>query len=225
MEKVKQSIAMFLSDNKCERCSLRTRKTDKRWCGRCIESFHRAEASANSKAYRFINCVGDAYSMADISHIPFRDKIEAAAGDIYLWGSVGAGKTYAMAALIKMSIEQGYDCRRINFDAFCCRVRDTMNNSDGDESEYKLVQDMSNVDRLFIDDIGIRSKKETDFAYVTLYSILDKRQENLLPTYITTNKSIDQLAKSFDQRIASRLRTATIIHLDGEDLRLKHSKQ
>ena len=75
------------------------------------------------------------------------------------------------------------------------------------------------VDLLFIDDLGLRSKQETDFAYITLYSLLNKRQERLLPTFISTNKDLDRLRASFDERIVSRLQTALQIELKGEDRR------
>jgi DNA replication protein DnaC len=79
---------------------------------------------------------------------------------------------------------------------------------------------VKDVDVLAIDDLGLRSKQETDFAYVTLYSILNKRQEKMLPTFISTNKTLEQLRSSFDQRIVSRLESALKIEIKGIDRRL-----
>ena len=90
----------------------------------------------------FTECVGEAYIKADLDHIDFRGKLEAAKGDIFLYGDIGAGKTYAMAALIKKFICEGFECRRINFDDFCCKVRSTMNSRNG-QSEYDLIRDLS----------------------------------------------------------------------------------
>ena len=214
-------LESLLSD-RCENCGIRPKasvgRETKKWCSRCIGVYQR-KTSPQKAMKHFIECVGEAYSMADLEQIDFRDKLESAKGDIFLYGDIGAGKTYAMAALIKKFFCEGFECRRINFDDFCCKVRSTMNSRAG-PSEYDLIRDLSDVDKLFIDDIGIRSKQETDFAYVTLYSILNKRQERWLPTYITTNKSIEQLSESFDERIASRLRLATVVHLAGKDRRL-----
>lgn len=140
--------------------------------------------------------------------------------DLFLWGKVGRGKTYAMAALLKHYVWRGYDCMRINFDEFCTDLRSTFSFA-SKISESEMTKPLQDADKLFIDDLGMRSKQETDFAFITFYTILNKRQERLLPTYITTNKSIDDLEQAFDSRIASRLRTAVEIHLTGKDRRLK----
>jgi len=138
--------------------------------------------------------------------------------DVFMFGPVGTGKTYAMAALIRHYVCQGYNCKRINFDDFCVKVRSTMSPA-SKQTEWDMIKPLKQVDKLFIDDLGIRSKRETDFAYVTLYSLINKRQEQMLPTFISSNKTIDQLGKSFDVRVASRLKTALIIELKGKDRR------
>jgi len=169
-----------------------------------------------------VRMVGELYALADIESVvePFRTQAVEASGDIYLYGDVGVGKTYLMAALLKFRTLQGLKCNRINFDNFCSMIRSAMNSAGG-KTEYEIVQEYSDIDVLFIDDIGLRSKQETDFAYVTLYSILNKRQESMLPTYISTNKGIVELARAFDSRIASRLQGATEIHMTGADRRKK----
>jgi len=162
------------------------------------------------------------YVEADIEKIqqPYRQQlIDSGNQDVFIWGDVGVGKTYAMAALAKHYLCDGYECKWLNFDTFCSRVRSTWNNNSR-ITEYELIEQIAAVDKIFIDDIGLRSKQETDFAYVTFYSIINKRQGRKLQTIISTNKNIDQLAGAFDYRIASRLSTAINIHIDGSDRRL-----
>jgi primosomal protein DnaI len=138
--------------------------------------------------------------------------------DVFMFGPVGVGKTYAMAALLRHYVYEGFECKRINFDDFCVQVRSTMGAA-SKQTEYELIEPLKDVDKLFIDDLGLRSKQESDFAYITLFAILNKRQERLLPTLIATNKSIEQLSQSFDARITSRLQTALIIAMTGQDRR------
>lgn len=220
------SISKDLFD-KCEKCGVwpKRKENDKlrKWCHGCIR-VHRAKLGivpANAE-YKIRKAVGTLYCEAiseDLEPHLARELLETEYGeDIFMYGPVGTGKTYAMATLLRHYIYEGFDCRRINFDDFCVEVRSTMSPA-ATQTEWDMIAPMKEVDKLFIDDLGLRSKQETDFAYVTLYSILNKRQERRLPTFISSNKSIDQLGQQFDMRIASRLSTAKIIELKGKDRR------
>ena len=224
-KKQSQKLTKLVSGDKCEHCGLRMRYRGKKWCARCINAYTIAKCRCFSPRTCFKDLeitLGSLYLDAEMGHIdePYKTQAMDAKDDIYVWGDVGRGKTYLMAALLKLRFLQGYECDRINFDDFCSRLRSTMNSNSG-LTEYDIVRGLADVDMLVIDDIGLRSKQETDFAYVTLYTILNKRQESRLPTYISTNKSILDLAKTFDSRIASRLQTATVIHMTGPDRRKK----
>ena len=223
-ETLGQILEHLLSvSNQCENCSKRLKEHGKKWCVRCISIWARKENYEKHPcqlARKLIEMVGDEYAMATIEDIPepFGREISETTKDIYLWGAVGVGKTFAMSAMIKHFLTYGFECERINFDGFCSKVRSTMNNN-STLTEHELVSQLANIDKLFIDDIGLRSKQETDFAYITFYNIIDQRQARRLQTFISTNKSIEQLTDSFDDRIASRLSTAVNIHMTGKDRR------
>jgi len=77
-------------------------------------------------------------------------------------------------------------------------------------------------DLLVLEDLGTSKSigvAESDFSLRTVLALIDSRIENCLPTIITTNKSIENLAASFDDRIASRLSGFKIIKIDGADKR------
>ena len=193
------------------------------WCGRCIEVWERRQALTDEKAERnILNSVGSLYLDARLDDLDeqVREKLLrlGPGQDVFMFGPVGTGKTYAMSALIRHYIYEGFECERINFDDFCVQVRSTMSPA-SKKTEWDLIEPLKNVDRLFIDDLGLRGKQETDFSYVTLYSILNKRQERRLPTFVSSNKSVAQLGQSFDARIASRLSAAVIIEMAGRDRR------
>jgi DNA replication protein DnaC len=170
--------------------------------------------------------VGSLYAGANMVHLEpdiAKKLLTLDAGrDVFMFGPVGAGKTYSMAALIRSYIYEGYLVERINFDDFCVQVRSTMSPA-SKQTEWDLIEPLKEVDKLFIDDLGIRAKQETDFSYTTLYSILNKRQERCLPTFISSNKTIDLLGQAFDSRIASRLSTALVIEMGGVDKRRQRS--
>jgi len=173
------------------------------------------------------NEVGSLYHQARLDQLDagVQEKLLALgdSDDVFLTGPVGVGKTYAMAALLRHFVNQGYECRRIIFDDFCVQVRSTFSPA-SKLSEWDLIEPLKQVDKLFIDDLGLRGKEESDFAYVTLFSILNNRQEMCLPTIVSSNKSLAQLERSFDSRIADRLKTAVIIQMTGQSRRVQSSR-
>ncbi len=220
------------SSVRCENCGYGIKHQDggelKKWCKRCIDVYGRLQKLSNEKAERLIfKLVGPRYIDAKIEDLScaVQGKLQAITdkANIFFFGPVGTGKTYAMAAMIRKYIYLGYDCIRINFDDFCVDVRSTMSPA-SKLTERDMIKPLLKIDILFIDDLGIRSKQETDFAYVTLYSLLNNRIEYCLPTVISSNKNIGQLGQSFDERIASRLKTATQIEMKGKDRRA-HASQ
>lgn len=218
----------IISADRCEYCRIRLKDTGK-YCRRCGAVLSRRLFGVKNPervAKRLIELVGEKYMHAEITHIELEHRGSlASAGnrDIFIWGDIGVGKTHCIAAMVKQYLCQGYECRRINFDKFCSLVRSTMN-TNSKLTEYELVKQMTEVDKLFIDDVGLRSRQESEFAYITFYSIIDKRIEKCLQTIIATNKSIEQITKSFDSRIASRLSMAVNIHMVGLDRRIQQTK-
>ena len=217
-----QNLKAVLSAEKCENCGLRLKAKDKKWCLRCIGIYSRKDSAMFTKERAIIVEVGERYMNAQVSDLDgeLKDLDIGWMDNLFLYGNVGSGKTYAMAALLRKYVYRGYDCRRINFDDFCVQVRSTYQPS-SKQTEWELIKSLIECDMLFIDDLGLRSKAETDFVYVTLYSLLNKRQEKMLPTVISSNKSIEQLEQTFDSRIASRLAIAKQIKFEGKDRRMK----
>lgn len=214
---------------KCENCGYGLRHKDedglRKWCKRCIEVYHRKNTLKPEKAEKIIlKLVEPLYIDAHIKKLDkdVRGKLlELQYGqDVFVHGPVGVGKTYGMAALIRQYVYEGYQCRRISFDDFCVKVRSTFAPA-AKETAWQMIEPLKQVDKLFVDDLGLRNTPESQFTYETFYSLLNKRQERMLPTFISSNKTIEQLGHSFDVRIASRLQTALIIEMVGEDRRTK----
>lgn len=83
--------------------------------------------------------------------------------------------------------------------------------------------DMLNVDVLLIDDLGTEPiLKNITKEYI--YNLINVRQNNNRPTFITTNLSLDNILSRYDERIFSRLGNKNLsinILLSSEDKRLK----
>lgn len=214
--------------DRCEECKVRPKHCDKqqgerKWCKVCIDRYYRKEKMTPEKAdILTLNLVEPLYANATLEDLEpgICEKLlkRESDQDLYLFGLPGRGKTYAMAALIRHYTAEGFKCLRICFDEFLCQVRSTM--SPGSKiTEWEMTKPLKEIDLLVIDDLGLRSEAETNFAYGTLHQILNKRQERLLPTFILSNKNLTTLRQSFDERIISRLSTALVIEITGDDRR------
>jgi DNA replication protein DnaC len=144
----------------------------------------------------------------------------------YLYGSPGVGKTYSLCAIAKELITEGHSARRVVWERLTLDIRNTYKSNQ--KSERDLIQPLIDCDVLIIEDVGTTTSldnMESDFNLRTLLTILDSRLEACRPMWFSSNKSPEQLAETFDDRIASRLHEhCKIILLDGTDRR-KMSKR
>ena len=139
---------------------------------------------------------------------------------IFLWGGAGVGKSHAMAAIMRRFILAGQSVKRVQWDRLCLEIRSTFG---GNGTELSIIKPYCDCNVLVIEDIGATTsidKQESDFAIRTLLLILDDRIENCKPTFITSNKSPEQIGKSFDSRIESRIYASCVIQaVSGNDKR------
>ena len=135
---------------------------------------------------------------------------------IYLWGKVGRGKTYIAAALMRFFIVAGRRARRARFRDIVHEIQKTF---DDHGSAEKVFERYVNVDLLSIEDVGTGKAVASEFDIETLLKLIDKRMESNKTTIITSNKSMETIADTYDTRIFSRLNTFLIIELTGKDRR------
>jgi DNA replication protein DnaC len=141
----------------------------------------------------------------------------------YLYGSPGVGKTYSLCAVARKLITEGRGVRRVVWERLTLSIRGTYKSNH--KSEQDLLQPLIDCDVLIVEDVGTTTSldgAESDFSLRTLLTILDSRLEACKPTWFSSNKSVEQLATTFDDRIASRLcQHCKIILLSGKDRRKK----
>jgi DNA replication protein DnaC len=141
---------------------------------------------------------------------------------IYLHGPIGSGKSFALCALARTWLAAGEDVLRLKWDKVCMDIRGTYNGAGG--SDIGIIEQLTAADRLIIEDLGTKvalGKQESDFTVSVFWLILDNRVEFCRPTYITSNKSLEEIRGSFDDRIFSRiLGHCEVIRIAGRDKRL-----
>jgi len=209
----------------------------------CIRCAKKAELQEDIDAVVPLHYRGKAF----VEKLPAKLQavIENLDGDgLFLWGSVGAGKTHTMCSMARRYVEQGLNVKRVEFADLLLQIRETFEHkqptvscrddsgrpykrfSEGEEpsmSEQDVLNLYRQADRLFIEDIGTNKNvgsDESDFTVRILEGILNFRLENNLPTFITSNKSIKEIEESFDAKIASRIHGGCmIVEMSGRDRR------
>lgn len=142
---------------------------------------------------------------------------------IYIHGAVGTGKTHICWAIKKNSS----DPKKYRFVSLWNMV-DLLHEirKDFDRQPYEKVHPEEEVTRsdsnriLILDDIG--TEKASEFVIETIYRIINFRYVHMLPTIITSNCTIQELADKIGERSASRIvEMCDIIELAGDDRRIK----
>lgn len=171
-----------------------------------------------------LEVVPERYIGAEISHLSKAlqkaIKTDTNTG-ILLWGAAGVGKTYSLSALARQHISEGYIVKRIHYEVLCLKLRDTFNPK-ATQTEWSIIEPLLNCDKLYIEDVGTSKsigKTESDFSLRTFLVLLDMRMECCRPTFITSNKSVENLTDSFDQRVGDRLKTFYVFKIGGESKR------
>jgi len=123
---------------------------------------------------------------------------------MYLWGTAGGGKTRACLALCDHVPESYYLTIEDACDAVMARTDGWLWRMIGD---YRLV---------IVDELGIRISTG-DLEYTVLKRLADARED--LPAIYAANLPPKVIARTYDDRIASRLLCGTRFHLDDGDRR------
>lgn len=150
---------------------------------------------------------------------------------VYLWGECGTGKTHLAACLANRLLENGCNVLFTNMLEVGDKISETFKNRYGSDKESMIIKELTNVDFLFIDDIGTESytnNGDDNFLQKKFYRVLNSRLTEHKPTIFTSNYPIKDLCvkrglsvKNTDRVTA--LSTA-IINIKGGNYRIKSRK-
>lgn len=136
---------------------------------------------------------------------------------LFILGKTGVGKTHISLAIAKRVTERGYTAAYgslLNY----LRIIEKEHFGRSEDSESDTMQVLINADLLVLDDLG--SEFRSNFYESALYNIINSRINLGLPTIISSNLSVTELQKNYNDRIISRIfGMFTTLMFVGEDVR------
>ena len=134
---------------------------------------------------------------------------------IYLNGSFGSGKTYLISALLNEMAKKGERSVLVYYPEFLRKLKASFGVDFDEQFEY-----VKRVPLLLFDDIGAENATNWSRDEI-LGPILQYRMENHLPTFFTSNLTLDELEKSLSitssgvdkvkaRRIIERIKQLTV---------------
>lgn len=115
---------------------------------------------------------------------------------IYLYGNFGSGKSYFIAALFNELARKGYDSIIVYLPELIRSLKASFSNTEDNEFESRF-NELKETPLLLLDDIG--AENVTNWSRDEIIgSIVQYRMENNLPTFFTSNYSMDELARKLE---------------------------
>ena len=146
---------------------------------------------------------------------------EAQGSGLLLWGKPGRGKSHLAVAVVLALLDQEVEVRFITVPDFLSELRDGLRQN---VAEGETIGRLATVPLLVLDDLG--AEKDTIWANETLYRLINRRYQNLLPLVATTNCDLNQLEQLLGARIVSRLLEICLpLEVKGPDRRKQAAKE
>ncbi|MDK2821374.1 MAG: replication protein DnaC [Clostridia bacterium] len=124
---------------------------------------------------------------------------------LFIFGPVGSGKTFLAAAIANFLTSFGRNVLFTVVPDLLDAIRSTYDRrtQNSNHTELELIDTARKVDFLILDDLGAHNY--TEWTCNKIYSLINYRLINELPTVITSNLKLDELAEYLGERTTSRL--------------------
>ena len=113
---------------------------------------------------------------------------------LLLWGGVGTGKTYAAACIANALLRRGIPVMMTSFVRLLSVIQSRT------ETDEEIIRRMANAKLVVFDDIG--AERDTGYGLEKIYSIVDSRCRQRLPSIFTTNLTLEEMQTESDIRFA-----------------------
>ena len=146
---------------------------------------------------------------------------DRSARDLFLFGPVGVGKTLLASAIGREFARATR--QRVLFVRWPATLHELQPGRLSDEQRETLERRLRTVPLLLLDDLGAERDEASDFTRRTSLLVYEARGDAGLRTVITSNLSLDDLARQqADERLSSRIAgRADVVPVTGADQRLR----
>ncbi len=137
---------------------------------------------------------------------------------LWLYGDVGTGKTTLAMLVARHALEAGHSVAIYSLPRLLAEIRTTFD--DGSDRSYTdLIDRLSQVDLLHVDDVG--AEKTSPWVLEQLYALVNARYEDERSIVLTTNlQERGELVAQIGERTVSRLEEmCEVVPLFGRDAR------
>jgi DNA replication protein DnaC len=123
---------------------------------------------------------------------------------LFLVGSYGTGKTHLAIAIMKRLLSMGH-IKTGYYTTTMRMIRDIRGSyhHTSTETEQGIIDKYVDKDLLILDEIGVQNG--TDNEKLLIYEVLNGRYENLRPTILISNYSVNEIKDYLSERVFDRL--------------------
>ncbi len=145
----------------------------------------------------------------------FSLKFSETGQNLLLLGKTGLGKTHLSLAIANEAVAKGSS-------VIYGSAQNLINKAAGEQFSYsgstEVIDSLLGCDLLVIDDLG--TEMSTSFSQSCIYNIINTRILKKLPTVISTNLTLEEIAEKYTPRVSSRIiGSYTLLQFLGADIR------
>lgn len=136
---------------------------------------------------------------------------------LFFYGKTGLGKTHLSLAIADVAVRKGYNVIYTPVEKAMHQL-EKEHFSRTNKDEESILEDFTSCDLLILDDLG--AEFSTSFTVSQIYNIINSRLIDSKPTIISTNLGLEDIEKTYSQRVLSRIiGSLKPVYFFGEDIR------
>ncbi len=138
--------------------------------------------------------------------------------NLFIYGTVGTGKSFMAVSIADELIKRGHSVIYFSSTGLFELLAENTFDYKAKQELKSIYSDLYECELLIIDDLG--TERTNSFVASELFACLNEREGRKKPTIITTNYSLEELQRTYSDRIFSRVTSNfKLLKLSGPDIR------